>query len=59
MVKIENHCTKKIRWGYPMISYLTIFTGQVIQKCWAGNMITFTYKIKVGNMRDGLTENTL
>ena len=44
-----------------MISYLTILTGQVLQKCWAVNMISFTYKIQGGGGEggDGVSETTL
>ena len=41
-----------------MISYLTLLTGQVIQKFWAVNMMTFTFT-KAGSSGDELREKTL
>ena len=42
-----------------MIAYLTILTGQVIQKCWVVNKITFTYQILGWSRGDGLSEKKL
>ena len=42
-----------------IISYLTIFTGQVIQETWAVYMIIFTLKSYGWSRGDGLREKTL
>ena len=42
-----------------MISYFTMFTGQVMQEFGAYNMINLLIKFRGGNRGDGLSEKTL
>ena len=41
-----------------MISYFTMFTGQVMQEFGAYNMINLLIKFRGGNRGDGLSEKT-